>query len=102
MATLQSINKSSIVKVFMSGNSQAVRLPKEFRFDVNTLTIQKIGDSVVLTPKKSEPNTCWDDFADALQEFDSGFIDYLDCRENENQALDLAEQQKNKILDNLF
>lgn len=35
-------------KVFQHGGSQAVRLPKEFRFDVPEVTIQRRGDAVVL------------------------------------------------------
>lgn len=37
-------------KVFQSGNSQAVRLPKEFRFDVDELEITREGDAVILRP----------------------------------------------------
>ena len=37
-------------KVFTTGRSQAVRIPKKFRFDVDELYINKIGDMVVLTP----------------------------------------------------
>ena len=39
-------------KVFWSGRSQAVRLPKEFRFDEEEVVIRKIGDLVILLPKK--------------------------------------------------
>jgi len=35
-------------KVFRSGNSQAVRLPKEFRFDVAEVEILQRGEEVVL------------------------------------------------------
>jgi len=38
-------------KIFQSGNSQAVRIPKEFRFDVTEVGIFKRGDEVVLKPK---------------------------------------------------
>jgi antitoxin VapB len=38
-------------KVFKSGNSQAVRLPKEFQFDVTELEIFRRGDEVVLRKK---------------------------------------------------
>lgn len=38
-------------KIFKSGNSQAVRLPKEFRFEVDEVEIFKRGDEVVLRPK---------------------------------------------------
>ena len=40
-----------ITKVFKSGNSQAVRLPKEFRFDETELEIFRRGDEVVLRKK---------------------------------------------------
>ncbi|TDR30417.1 antidote-toxin recognition antitoxin MazE [Aquamicrobium defluvii] len=35
-----------IAKVFQSGNSQAVRLPKEFRFDVEEVEVSREGDAV--------------------------------------------------------
>ena len=35
-------------KIFKSGNSQAVRLPKEFQFDVTDVQIFRRGDEVVL------------------------------------------------------
>lgn len=38
-------------KIFQSGNSQAVRIPKEFRFDVTEVEIFKRGDELVLKPK---------------------------------------------------
>lgn len=39
-------------RVFMSGRSQAVRIPKQFRFDTDEVFVSKIGESVVLTPSK--------------------------------------------------
>ena len=38
-------------KLFMNGSSQAVRLPKEFRFDESEVLIKKVGDVVMLIPK---------------------------------------------------
>jgi antitoxin VapB len=38
----------AITRVFKSGNSQAVRLPKEFQFDVDEVEILRRGDEVVL------------------------------------------------------
>jgi antitoxin VapB len=38
-------------KLFPSGKSQAVRLPKEFRFDGTEVGIGKIGEMVFLFPK---------------------------------------------------
>lgn len=39
-------------RVFTNGNSQAVRLPKEFRLDEDEVVIKKIGDMIVLLPTK--------------------------------------------------
>ncbi len=38
-------------KIFKSGNSQAVRLPKEFQFDTSEIQIFRRGDEVVLKKK---------------------------------------------------
>ncbi len=38
-------------KIFINGRSQAVRLPKEFRFDTDEVLINRVGDSVILSPK---------------------------------------------------
>ena len=54
-------------KVFMSGRSQAVRLPKEFRVSGSELSISKVGRSLVLTPVDAN----WTDFFDMLQQFDA-------------------------------
>ena len=37
-------------KVFWSGRSQAVRLPKQFRFDTDEVRIRRDGDTVILEP----------------------------------------------------
>jgi antitoxin VapB len=39
-------------RIFKSGNSQAVRLPKEFRFQVDEVEIFRRGGEVVLRPRK--------------------------------------------------
>ncbi len=54
-------------KVFMSGRSQALRLPKEFRVTDRELSITKVGRSLVLTP--IDPD--WSDFFSILQQFES-------------------------------
>jgi antitoxin VapB len=43
--------KMALAKVFKSGNSQAVRLPREFRFDGEEVEIFRRGDEVVLREK---------------------------------------------------
>ncbi len=39
-----------VARVFQSGNSQAVRLPKEFRFDVDRVEITQEGDALIPRP----------------------------------------------------
>jgi antitoxin VapB len=46
---------SATAKLFMHGRSQAVRLPKEFRFEGNEVRVSKIGDKVILEPIKKPP-----------------------------------------------
>jgi antitoxin VapB len=41
-------------KIFMSNRSQAVRLPKEFRFDTAEVFIRKVGDEVILSPRPDD------------------------------------------------
>lgn len=38
-------------RVFQSGNSQAVRLPKEFRLEVEEVEIAREGDAIILRPR---------------------------------------------------
>jgi virulence-associated protein VagC len=38
-------------KVFQSGNSQAVRIPREFQFDVAEVEIERHGDEIILHPQ---------------------------------------------------
>ena len=42
-------------KLFMHGRSQAVRLPKEFRFEGTEVRVSKVGDKVILEPMKKQP-----------------------------------------------
>ena len=39
-----------VAKVFWSGRSQAVRLPKGFRFDTDVVRIRRHGNAVILEP----------------------------------------------------
>jgi antitoxin VapB len=57
-------------KVFTSGNSQAVRLPKEYQVEEKELYIQKIGDTIILFPK----NDPWKLFEKSLGEFSDDFM----------------------------
>ncbi|MGB4583324.1 MAG: AbrB/MazE/SpoVT family DNA-binding domain-containing protein [Rhodoferax sp.] len=44
----------SVAKVFTTGRSQAVRLPKAFRFTTSEVTIEKVGCAVILRPKQTQ------------------------------------------------
>ena len=57
-------------KLFKNGQSQAVRLPKEFRFKGNEVFIKKIGSSVVLMPEKNS----WDTLCESLDRFTPDFM----------------------------
>ena len=41
---------TDVAKVFMSGRSQAVRLPKAYRVDASEMTIERVGDAIILRP----------------------------------------------------
>lgn len=41
-------------KIFMNNRSQAVRLPKEFQFNVREVFIRKEGSDVILSPRPSD------------------------------------------------
>ena len=41
-------------RVFMSGRSQAVRLPRAYRVDVAEMTIERVGDALVLRPVRPD------------------------------------------------
>jgi antitoxin VapB len=47
-------------KLFQNGRSQAVRLPKEYRFEGNEVRIRRLGDSVVLEPVGASRAGDWD------------------------------------------
>lgn len=42
-------------KLFQNGSSQAVRLPREFRFKGDKVRIRRVGSSVVLEPVVEDP-----------------------------------------------
>jgi antitoxin VapB len=46
---------SATAKLFKHGRSQAVRLPKEFRFEGKEVKVTKVGDKVILEPLKPKP-----------------------------------------------
>ena len=59
-------------KLFKNGRSQAVRLPKEFRFDGDEVYVKRVAGGVMLSPKEPAQGV-WKDFFDALDSFDPDF-----------------------------
>ncbi|MDR2842912.1 MAG: type II toxin-antitoxin system VapB family antitoxin [Spirochaetaceae bacterium] len=58
-------------KVFQSGNSQAVRIPKEYHIDEKELFVNRIGNTIILFPE-DDP---WRLFKQSLGEFSTDFFD---------------------------
>ena len=48
---------TQFAKLFQNGSSQAVRLPKEFRFKGDKVRIRRVGKSVVLEPLANDPES---------------------------------------------
>lgn len=61
-------------KIFVNGRSQAVRLPKDFRFSGGDVYIKKIGKMVILFPK-DDP---WAPLVDSLEQFTDDFMETRD------------------------
>ena len=57
-------------KIFTTGRSQAVRLPKQYRFSSDSVYIKKINDMVILIPKEQ----VWDNFKKSLDKFPDNFM----------------------------
>jgi antitoxin VapB len=57
-------------KLFQNGNSQAVRLPKEFRIPGTEVKIYKRGNQVILEPI----DATWDSLFESLYEFPDDFL----------------------------
>ena len=57
-----------LAKVFLNGRSQAIRIPKSFRVNSDEVYIEKVGNTLVITPKKENH---WDSFSDALDKIDT-------------------------------
>lgn len=49
--------KMQTTRVFMNGRSQAVRIPAEFRLEEEEVFVNKIGDTIMITPRSSLADT---------------------------------------------
>lgn len=57
-------------KLFKNGQSQAVRLPREFRFEGDEVYVQRSGNGILLLPVKQT----WDSLLASLEEFPADFM----------------------------
>jgi len=71
-------------KVFENGRSQAVRLPKECRFNDDEVNVSKVGDAVILIPK----NRGWAGFLAGIQLVSD---DFMNCERTD------APQEREEI-----
>lgn len=63
----------AIAKIFKNGQSQAVRLPKEFRFEnQEELFVKKVEEGIILLPKNDK--SVWDNMFNRLDEFSDDFM----------------------------
>ena len=85
-----SVERKDRAKIFWSGRSQAVRLPKEYRFEGTEVRIRRRGDAVILEPIPTD--WLWLDEVVA-QGMDGDFIEAAD---------ELPEQQDRPGLESLF
>lgn len=76
-------------KIFWSGRSQAVRLPKDFRFDTELVHIRRHGNSVILEPISEN----WEWLDSLCKELDKDFI---------SAASEQPEHQKRPNIDGFF
>lgn len=76
-------------KVFWSGRSQAVRLPKDFRFDAETVRIRRHGNAVILEPVTTD----WTWLDELTGKLDADFV---------SGAAEKPAQQARAALDKLF
>ena len=59
-----------VAKLFYSGRSQAMRLPKVFRFEGSEVYIRKAGDDLIISPKCP----MWNDFFSTPSAFGDDFL----------------------------
>ncbi len=58
-------------KLFRNGQSQAVRLPKDFRFEGEKVFIKRVGNAVVLIPYQDP----WETLFESLDQFSDDFME---------------------------
>lgn len=68
-------------KLFKNGRSQAVRLPKDYRFPGNQVFLKKVGNGVLLLPEEAS----WASLVDSIPLFSSDFMEERDQGNHEQR-----------------
>lgn len=68
-------------RLFQNGQSQAVRLPKEFRFSGSKVFIKKVGNAVILIPYQAP----WQSLFESLNQFSNDFMESEERQQPEPQ-----------------
>ncbi len=74
-------------KIFTTGRSQAVRLPKAYRFNTAEVTIERQGDAVILRPKVQSKEEWWDEMEKILASF---------------EGMELIERDRGELTDDIL
>lgn len=77
-------------KPFMSGRSQAVRLPKTYRFEGTGVDIKRIGNGVALLPVQDS----WMLLFDALDQFSGDYMADREQPQQQQKREDLFQQYR--------
>lgn len=75
-------------KLFINGRSQALRLPKAYRFEGKEVYIKRVGNGVLLIPKDK---SLWDAWEDNLHKYDAAFMENRHQPEGHQNRDDLDE-----------
>jgi antitoxin VapB len=83
---------TAIAKLFKNGASQAVRLPKDFRFDGDEVCIKRVGSAVLLFPRTE----AWSLMGQALGKVDEDFMAGRDQPGQPDQRKPLDPRKRNR------
>lgn len=74
--------------VFVNGGSQAVRIPKDFRFEGSEVYIKKVPEGVLLIPKEEYVELLWQEWVESLAAFEGPIEIERGGRPQEREGLD--------------
>ena len=66
--------EKTTAKVFVTGRSQAVRIPKQYRFATEEVFIEQSGEQIILTPKPRS----WKQYFSSARHFTEDFPDHVE------------------------